>query len=144
MFCKRSYAQRSEKCHLSTVDLYHFFGKKKTLGWLEDHTFHNKLYDNVGVDSYLQPTGAWVLAFIMETALLQKSRWEKKKREAPQPVTKQTLLSEGMQFTCPWVGFIFGLLSAWTPVHFEGAGGCSCSLHLSCFKSFHSVSKVET
>lgn len=32
--------------------------EKKYLVVMEDHTFHNKSYDNVGVDSYLQPMGA--------------------------------------------------------------------------------------
>ena len=73
VFCKRSRAQRSGKFLVKGWEFW-----AKSLKVMEDHTFSNKSYDNIGLDSYLQPTWTWVLAPVMETGLSQKSRWEER------------------------------------------------------------------
>lgn len=71
--CKRSNVQRSRSPHYKDeyFRLGYFYSivaslllicvfalEKYKLMAIEDHRLYNKSYDNVGVDSYLQPTGA--------------------------------------------------------------------------------------
>lgn len=112
------------------------FALKKTLKVM-GHTFYNKSYENVGVDPYLQPTGAWVLAPVMETALSQKSRWEKSwgpsaSNKANTPFERVVHLPLSL---C--TGFLLGMVCALTLVHLKGTRRGHCSSRLRCVRSFH-------